>query len=108
MRELLLTLVALSLAASCGSTEPERDSGSDALDCEGTAPDCVVLQGSCCGDTFFAASCSEGEWVCDPCVLGESLCSPDVSTGWMRDCTKYVRDAGRMGIPVDEYCDTGE
>lgn len=99
-------LLVLSIAAGCGATTaPEVDAGVDApATCDGTAPMCAIWRGACCEDAFFQATCRDGAWVCDPCVLGEPICSRDPETDLMSECTRFARDAPRMGMTVDAYC----
>lgn len=100
-------IFALLLATLCGwacsSSAHEADAAAtDTSPCPGSPPDCAPLYGRCCEDSFFAARCEAGAWVCDTCVLDERLCGR--SSRPMSGCEAFVRDAAGMNIPPAIYC----
>lgn len=95
----------LWLVIGCGAATEPGSIDAGGVSCTG-APTCTLELGSCCDDVGFSASCVDGAWVCDPCDVPsfEFACGRRDArlTG---TCTRWAREAGRLGISVAEYCD---
>jgi hypothetical protein len=104
------TVASMALALGCGAGSGADGDGGDGTSegCSAPAPACLMMYGSCCEDIAFDATCDDGQWICDACVLGASICAGHPETCMMRDCTRTTRDAVRLGIPLDEYCEVGD